>query len=88
MPISNQEANLLFQLISMLYEKVSIVLTSNFNFDEWNRFFQDSVSASAIIDRVVHHSHLFFINGASYRIKEKLKPSLSSSYNSMKGGDA
>lgn len=73
MPISNHEANLLFQLVSMLYEKVSIILTSNFNFDAWNRFFQDSVVAAAIIDRLVHHAHLFFINGSSYRVKEKLK---------------
>ena len=76
MPISNHEANLLFQLVSMLYEKVSVILTSNFNFDEWSRFFQDSIVATAIVDRIVHHGHLFFINGASYRIKEKIKKSL------------
>jgi DNA replication protein DnaC len=76
MPISNHEANLLFQLVSILYEKVSVILTSNFNFDEWSRFFQDSIVATAIVDRIVHHGHLFFINGASYRIKEKIKKSL------------
>ena len=77
MPISNQEANLLFQLISMRYEKGAIILTSNFNFDEWGRFFQDSVVAAAIIDRLVHHAHVFFINGSSYRIKNKIKKATS-----------
>lgn len=73
MPISNHEANLLFQLIAVRYEKGSIVLTSNFNFDDWGRFFSDSVVASAIIDRLVHHAHFFFVCGASYRLKDKLK---------------
>lgn len=73
MPISNHEANLLFQLISIRYEKGSIILTSNFNFDEWGRFFSDTVVAAAIIDRLVHHAHIFFVNGASYRLKNKLK---------------
>ncbi len=72
MPISNHEANLLFQLIAVRYEKGSVILTSNFNFDEWGRFFADSVVASAIIDRLVHHAHIFFVSGASYRIKDKL----------------
>lgn len=73
MPISNHEANLLFQLIAIRYEKGSIILTSNFNFDDWGRFFPDSVVASAIIDRLVHHAHIFSVSGASYRIKDKLK---------------
>jgi DNA replication protein DnaC len=72
MPISNHEANLLFQLIAVRYEKGSLILTSNFNFDEWGRFFPDSVVASAIIDRLVHHAHIFFVAGSSYRLKDKL----------------
>jgi len=73
MPIKREQANLLFQLISLLYEKVSIILTSNYNFDEWGRIFEDSVVASAIIDRLVHHASIFYINGSSYRVKDKLK---------------
>lgn len=73
MPIKREQANLLFQLISLLYEKVSIILTSNYNFDEWGRIFEDSVIASAIIDRLVHHASIFYINGSSYRVKDKLK---------------
>ncbi len=73
MPITREQANLLFQLISMRYEKGYIILTSNYNFDEWGRIFEDNVVAAAIIDRLVHHARIFYINGGSYRLKDKLK---------------
>ncbi len=73
MPVSRDQANLLFQLISIRYEKSSIILTSNYNFDEWGNIFEDAVAASAIIDRMVHHANIFYINGSSYRLKDKLK---------------
>ena len=73
MPVTREQANLLFQLISMRYEKGSIILTSNYNFDEWGKIFEDNVVAAAIIDRLVHHADIFFINGSSYRLKDKLK---------------
>ena len=73
MPIVKEQANLLFQLISMRYEKGSVILTSNYNFDDWSKVFDDNIVASAIIDRLVHHSSLFYINGNSFRIKDKIK---------------
>lgn len=73
MPITKEQADLFFQVISIRYEKGSIVLTSNYNFNEWGKVFDDDVVASAIIDRLVHHSSIFLINGSSYRIKDKLK---------------
>jgi DNA replication protein DnaC len=73
MPVNREQANLLFQLISMRYERGAIILTSNYNFDEWGHVFQDNVVAAAIIDRIVHHAKIFYINGASYRLKNKLK---------------
>ncbi|MBI4827045.1 MAG: ATP-binding protein [Nitrospirae bacterium] len=73
MPITKDQANLLFQLISMRYEKGSVILTSNYNFDEWGKVFDDNVVASAIIDRLVHHASIFYITGSSYRLKNKLK---------------
>ena len=73
MPITKEQANLLYQLISMRYEKGSIILTSNYNFEDWGEVFQDNVVAAAIIDRIVHHVKIFYINGASYRLKDKLK---------------
>lgn len=76
MPITKEQANLLFQLISMRYERGAVILTSNYNFDEWEQVFQDKVVAAAIIDRVVHHSRIFYINGSSYRLKNKLQKSV------------
>ncbi len=45
-------------IISMRYEKGSIILTSNYNFDGWGKVFDDNVVASAIIDRLVHHANV------------------------------
>ena len=75
MPIPREQANLLFQLVSSRYEKGSIILTSNYNFDEWGKVFEDSVVATAIIDRMIHHAKIFYINGSSYRLKDKIKKS-------------
>jgi len=72
-PINRDQANLLFQLISMRYEKGAIILTSNYNFDEWGKIFEETVAAAAIIDRLVHHANIFYVNGGSYRLKDKLK---------------
>lgn len=73
LPMDPKKANLFFQLISKRYETGSIILTSNRAFDEWGNIFGDEVIAAAIIDRLVHHSHIFNINGKSYRIKDKLE---------------
>ena len=73
MPVTKEQANLLFQLISMRYEKGGIILTSNYCFEDWGQVFQDNVVAAAIIDRLVHHAKIFYINGSSYRLKNKLK---------------
>ena len=62
MPVTREQANLLFQLISVRYERGSIILTSNYNFDEWGKIFDDTVVASAILDRLVHHSRIIKIN--------------------------
>ena len=74
MPLSKDGANLFFQLISRRYEQGSIIFTSNKPFQEWgNIFANDNALASAIIDRILHHSHIFQITGKSFRIKDKLK---------------
>ena len=72
LPIDPKRANLFFQLVSKRYEAGSIILTSNQTFDEWGKIFGDEVIAAAIIDRLVHHSHIFHINGKSFRVKDKL----------------
>jgi DNA replication protein DnaC len=73
MPITKLQANLLFQLVSARYEKGAIILTSNYVFDDWGQVFEDTVVAGAIVDRLIHHSSVFYINGSSYRLKDKIK---------------
>jgi len=72
LPMDTKKANLFFQLVSKRYEVGSVILTSNRAFNEWGEVFGDEIIAAAIIDRLVHHSHIFNINGKSYRVKDKL----------------
>lgn len=69
LPITKQEANMFFQVVSQLYEATSIVMTSNKGFDEWPEFIGDPVITTAILDRLVHNSELFNMKGDSYRLK-------------------
>src|SRR5574344_978937 len=70
--IDIEGANLLFQLINNRYEKHSTIITTNINFNKWGDMLGDNMIANAILDRLVHHSHIFNITGNSYRIKDKL----------------
>ncbi len=70
MPLSRQEAHLFFQFICYRYEKNSTVITSNKTFSEWESLFDDPVIATAILDRLLHHSRIINIKGNSYRLKE------------------
>ncbi|MGI6576440.1 MAG: IS21-like element helper ATPase IstB [bacterium] len=72
MPVDKEGANLFFQLISRRYEFSSIILTTNMPFDKWDSIFGDQVISAAIIDRLVHHCHIFSISGNSYRMKDRL----------------
>lgn len=73
LPIEADEANLLFQLINKRYEKNTTIITSNIKFNKWGELFKDSVIASAILDRLLHHSIIYNITGNSYRIKDKIE---------------
>ena len=73
LPFDKQGANLFFQLISLKYEKSSIIITSNKSFSEWGEVFTDPVIASAILDRLLHHSTVVNIKGQSYRLKDRKK---------------
>ncbi len=71
--IGSTESKLFFQLIDSRYEQRSVIITSNIGFEKWvNIFNKDEMLTSAIIDRLLHHSHLMNISGNSYRIKNKL----------------
>ncbi len=76
LPFDPKAAHLFFQLVSRRYEKGSILVTSNRSVGEWGEVFGDSVVATAILDRLLHHSHVVTIRGESYRLKEKRKSGL------------
>lgn len=72
MPLDKTGADHLFQVVARRYETGSIILTSNKAFTEWGNILGgDSVVASAILDRLLHHSVVFNIKGESYRLREK-----------------
>ena len=70
-PYDREAATAFFTLVSARYEKGSIILTSNKGFGEWGEPLGDTVIASAVLDRLLHHSHVLNIRGESYRLREK-----------------
>jgi DNA replication protein DnaC len=70
-PYDRSAATALFTLISARYERGSVILTSNKGFAEWGEVLGDPVVAAAILDRLLHHSHVLNIRGESYRLREK-----------------
>jgi DNA replication protein DnaC len=76
-PMDSRRANLFFQLVNRLYTRASLIITTNVPFDSWGKVFGgDEVIAAAILDRLLHHSHVFLITGPSYRMQGKLAESL------------
>ena len=67
--LSREVVSLFFRLISKRYERCSTIITSNKEFQEWGQIFNDDVIATAILDRLLHHSHPLLINGTSLRMK-------------------
>ena len=72
-PIEKREANLFFNMISELYEKASLIVTSNKSFESWAEMMGDSVMTTALLDRLLHHARVFNLDGESYRIKKSRK---------------
>jgi len=62
-PFEKEGAQLLFQVISECYEKRSVIITTNLEFSRWNGIFYDEKLTTAIIDRLIHHSHLLVFIG-------------------------
>lgn len=73
LPLDVEAANFLFQLITKRYEKKSTIITTNKPLSKWAEIFGDVVIANAILDRLLHHSHVINITGRSYRIKDKIQ---------------
>ena len=78
-PRDREPATAFFTLVSARYERGSIILTSNKGFGEWGELLGYTVIASAILDRLLHHSHVLNIRGESYRLREKRQAGLFSS---------
>jgi len=69
--MTKEESNHFFQIISKRYERGSTIITSNLVFSKWKQVFGgDKIVTTAILDRVLHHSHIINIQGDSYRLKE------------------
>lgn len=71
MAMDQKEANLFFHLINDLYNKSSIILTSNKAPKEWGELLGDPVITTAILDRIIHRAEIIHLNGDSYRMKHR-----------------
>lgn len=76
LPLTREEASLFFRLLVRRYERASLIVTSNKSFTDWGEVFQDQVLATAILDRLLHHSTTINIKGESYRLREKKRAGL------------
>jgi DNA replication protein DnaC len=72
-PFTKDGSHLLFQMCSELYEKVSIIITTNLRFADWNSVFGDERMTAALLDRLTHRAHLLEFVGESYRFRERLQ---------------
>jgi DNA replication protein DnaC len=76
LPFEPNAAHLFFQLVTRRYERGSLLITSNRSVGEWGTVFGDPVVATAILDRLLHHSQVVTIRGDSFRLREKRRSGL------------
>ena len=72
-PLHKDAAELLFQVISDCYERRSLIITSNLEFSQWNTVFGDNRLTAALVDRLIHHSHIVIFSGESYRLSQSIR---------------
>jgi DNA replication protein DnaC len=63
----------LFRFVSAAYEKRSLIISTNVEFERWTRFLPDETVATAILDRLLHHCHVVRLAGESFRLREARK---------------
>lgn len=71
-PLHKDAAELLFQVISDCYERKSLIITSNLEFSQWNTVLGDNRLTAALVDRLIHHSHIVIFSGESYRLTQSM----------------
>lgn len=72
LPLTREQADLFFQVIAKRYERGAIIVTSNLNFGQWDSTLaQDGTLTAALLDRLLHHSHIVALQGESFRLREK-----------------
>jgi DNA replication protein DnaC len=77
LPMSQEQANLFFQVIARRYEKGSMILTSNLPFGQWDQTFAgDATLTAAMLDRLLHHAHVASIQGEGFRLRDKRRAGL------------
>ena len=74
-PFDREATDLLVQIVSQRYERRSIALTTNLPFEKWTQIFPDEMTATAVIDRLVHHGSVFAFSGQSHRLRTRGKSS-------------
>ena len=72
-PLHKDAAELMFQVISECYERKSLIMISNLDFSGWNTVLGDNRLTAALIDRLVHHSHIVIFSGESYRLRQSMR---------------
>jgi DNA replication protein DnaC len=76
LPFEKRSAHLVYQLVARRYERGSLLITTNQMVTQWGAVFGDEMTAAAILDRLLHHSHTLIIQGESYRLKQKKRAGL------------